>query len=688
MKYTKGGIEGNTGEALTLEVNGPAAAPAKQPDPPKPDAPTAQPPADRLRVSCWVGDVASAIGRWTDIKTGKFQQDLSMIQNAKGVLDDVSAVSTIWMSKEKKVTWKVDSSKQFIQKAVDACHENGIQLLVGYAIADEGSAIGGRSKLFTDWVNNPVGPTPEQHAADIMEFLNPYAVDGIGFDLELNGLKAANAETMTRFYHALADLLAAKNQLLTIATGIGAGGKEEGILGTFRAQPFSIAKGKDNIIIRPMAYDMFKMDDGQFLQFHKDIVNYGLNTAGLKPGQLQLGLKTIKNTPVPGFSDKPGSGWSLTKCTMDAQGVADRCRLVLKPFNVGVINFAGFTDFKTINAVLNAGGKPSNTVGSPLQVPLTQAVAKGAAPAPAAKKEDPAPAPQKEQPPEDPNAVKSREEYANTPQEMRERYLHMKFTIPELPEEIEFTLECLRYHNNGLKHAGEHDVPGQPSYIGDRQTVSDTVGGIKKAIKKLKGDEFYKELVGEYAKEEKIILPSPFYGKGAPTQIETVLKIVGWAMGPGQGKVGKVPAPYWKDKGSLAESLKDFYFNNMGLDCSGFAGNYARFIAQKPEERIYPSFENNHYGLGPNLPIPEFGRTGKKRTALNQIMMGDLMVWKSGGHIATVMGHDGGDIQCVESNGDSVVKGLGAMIRKVKNTGGDEWTLTGGGVVYIVSFVK
>ena len=105
------------------------------------------------------------------------------------------------------------------------------------------------------------------------------------------------------------------------------------------------------------------------------IVDYGINKVGLKPDQLQLDLKTIKNTPVPDFSDKPGSGWTPTKCTFDANGVADRCKTVLKPQNVGVITFAGWTDFKTINAALNAGGKPANTVGSPLQVPLTAPVA-------------------------------------------------------------------------------------------------------------------------------------------------------------------------------------------------------------------------------------------------------------------------------------------------------------------------
>src|SRR6478736_3638587 len=263
MKYTKGGVEGNAGDPLSLEVELKAApAPATQPEPTKEEP--AGPPADRLRLSVWVGDVAAAIGRWTDIKTGKFQQDLTMVQNAKGVVDDVSAVSTIWMSKDKKVTWKVDSSKQFIQKAVDACHANGVQLLAGYAIADEGSTIGGRSKLFVDWVKNPVGPTPEQHADYIMDFLAPYKVDGVGFDLELNGLKAEHAETMIRFYHALADLMAPKFFIVTVATGIGPGGKEEGILGTFRAQPFRTAKGKANIIIRPMAYDMFNMSDDQF----------------------------------------------------------------------------------------------------------------------------------------------------------------------------------------------------------------------------------------------------------------------------------------------------------------------------------------------------------------------------------------------------------------------------------------
>lgn len=364
MKYETGGIEGNTGEALTIEVAGQA--------PPK-----EQPPADRLRVSVWVDDVAAAIGRWIDIATGKFKQDLSMVQGAKGVVDDVSAVSTIWMSEnskthKKEVTWKVDSSKQYIKKAIEACHTNGIQLLVGYAIADEGSVSFGRSKLFSDWVHNPKDPTPEEHAADIMEFLSPYKVDGIGFDLELNGLQVDDAKTMIRFYHALADLLAAKNQILTVATGIGQGGKEDGILGTFRAQPFRLAKGKDNIIIRPMAYDMFNLSDAEFLQFHKDIVDYGINKVGLKPGQLQLGLKTIKNTPVKGYSPK---GWTPTKCTFDAQGVADRCKTVLKPQNVGVITFAGWTDFKTIDGALNAGGKASNTVGSPLQVPLAAEVA-------------------------------------------------------------------------------------------------------------------------------------------------------------------------------------------------------------------------------------------------------------------------------------------------------------------------
>jgi hypothetical protein len=391
MKYASGGILAKTGETVDVEV-AIKTEPAPQPAPPAPGMID-----KRLRVSVWLDHPATCIGRWIDVKTGKFQEDRSMIQAAKGALDDITCLSTIWFSKTKGVTWKVDSVPMFLQKAIDACHENGIQFFAGYSIGDEGGMTGTRSKLFKDWIRNPVGPTLEQHAQDICEFLfekNGFDVDGIGFDLELNGLKAEDADNFIRFYGALADLLAAKNKVLSIATGVGNVNNEASWLGTFRAQPFRIAKGKPNIIIRPMAYDNFVLSDDQFLQWHKDIIDFALNKVGLAPGNLQLGLKTSKNVHSQDQSWMPPQGWTERKCTFDAAGIADRCKTLLKPNNVGVVTFAGWNDFASFDKALNEGREPAGTPGTPLQGPRA-----GGTPAPPPVAKDAPPVAKDAEPP-------------------------------------------------------------------------------------------------------------------------------------------------------------------------------------------------------------------------------------------------------------------------------------------------
>jgi hypothetical protein len=382
MDYVKGGITAKTGEPVMVRIpqQGAPSEPVKPAEPAKPK-PKDQPPSDkRLRVSSWMDHPMSAWVQWISIKEGKYKEDHSRLEASKGVLDDISFITTVWMSANKGVTWKVDSLKPFLQKSIDLCHANKIQFIAGYTIGDEGTLVGTRSKIFVDWITNPVSPTPEQHAADILEFFEKEnaKIDGVGFDLELNGLKAEHADNMTRFYHALADLLAPRGGLVTIATGIGTKGHEDKCLGTFRAQPFRIAKGKPNIIIRPMAYDMFNLSDAQFDQWHADIVDYALNTVGLDPGQFQLGIKTIKNAesqdPKMKGANKP-AGWSETKCTLQSPQVVERCKTLFKPNNVGMINFAGWSDFAAYNSALNAGKPPAGTVGHPLQVPLAQEIA-------------------------------------------------------------------------------------------------------------------------------------------------------------------------------------------------------------------------------------------------------------------------------------------------------------------------
>jgi hypothetical protein len=56
-------------------------------------------------------------------------------------------------------------------------------------------------------------------------------------------------------------------------------------------------------------------------------------------------------------------------------------------------------------------------------------------------------------------------------------------------------------------------------------------------------------------------------GKGSPEQIQAVLRMAGHCR--------KEMGGHWTERGSLSASLQEFYRSNMGLDCSGFAGNYS-----------------------------------------------------------------------------------------------------------------
>lgn len=330
-------------------------------------------PARRLRASIWMGDPGDVLGGWADRTTGKLARDPSKVQSRSGVLDDLTLLTTIHMSKDRGVAWKNDNIVPLFPEALKLCHDAKIELHAGYTIADELSAVGSRSKLFVDWISNPVNPTLKQHAEAIVKFLwddKKLDFDGIGFDLELNGLRPAHRNAFIEFYGHLADLLKPRKKTLSIATGIGDIGKEDQALGTFVAQPFEIAKGHDNVIMRPMCYDVFNFSDEKLEQWRAHVAAYALDTVGLKPSQFQLGLKTSNNSDIWTSKGLPlPPGWGPRKCCLDAAGVAAFCKKHLRPRNVGVITFAGFTDSATIDAGLNPNGPRAGTPGEPLQQP-------------------------------------------------------------------------------------------------------------------------------------------------------------------------------------------------------------------------------------------------------------------------------------------------------------------------------
>ncbi len=201
------------------------------------------------------------------------------------------------------------------------------------------------------------------------------------------------------------------------------------------------------------------------------------------------------------------------------------------------------------------------------------------------------------------------------PAEMRDRYLKMNFQVGG--EQIQFELPWLIYQNLGRKSHIDLDLKGKMLQLTNAELKKDAEGVAA--------------LVAPYKlKSNDAVFMHVFGGKGSPEQIQAVLKLAAHF----KGKLGKA----WKDKGSLSDSVKEFYHAKIGVDCSGFAGNYAAAIGTK---------------FGPNSPILSFAPASKRIKKVADIAPGQVLVWKDNSHIATIQGkNDDGTWAIIESAGD------------------------------------
>ena len=141
-------------------------------------------------------------------------------------------------------------------------------------------------------------------------------------------------------------------------------------------QPFSMAVGHPNMIIRPMAYDNFVLNEAKMFKWHEDICDYAINQVGLTPSQFQLGIKTSSNDAhvIATMPKEIPMAERARRCCYRSAGVANRCEKILRDREVGVINFAGLIDYGLVNKALNPDEEPAGTAGEPLQAPLAKAL--------------------------------------------------------------------------------------------------------------------------------------------------------------------------------------------------------------------------------------------------------------------------------------------------------------------------
>ena len=226
--------------------------------------------------------------------------------------------------------------------------------------------------------------------------------------------------------------------------------------------------------------------------------------------------------------------------------------------------------------------------------------------------------------------------YPLLPEDMKARYLKMSFTLDG--EQVDISLEHLIYQNLSLKENHFNEV------------CKNVIVGLVLELQKKEKDWLDENIGQRLATGAPAFVMHAMCGKGSPEQIQAVLKIAGHC----HKRLGRD----WPNKGTMSESLTAFYRANMGLDCSGFAGNYARALGGT--------------SLEPNSPIPSFAPPARRRRKLDEILPGDVIIWNPG-HIATIQGRrSDGLFDIVESNGETEVQGLGNTTRELTETGTDQ----------------
>lgn len=354
----------------------------------------------------------------------------NLLTLGKGVLDDFTMQRSINNDQDMNVVWDplvlsgftgkdgIKVRQAFFQAAVDACHEHGIQCLLGYTMMNP-NLPASRFKSFNEWLAARAFPKIElkDHARKIARFLNDNVPECDGISLDIEGLTsgipvgknlpeklkqqqiARKEDVLNRmieryqvFLEALADELADGNKIVGVATA-GLTSETEATPGYtaedgFRIHQFTLAENCSNIIIRPMAYDYQKLngkddpatlksDQATTLAWHDKIIDYALSV--IPPERFQLGFKTIMARKANG--GPPDYGGFIT----DVSVIKRCCEGALRPKNIGIIFFPTSASFwSECNAGLNGGapaagagvsssqspGASSEMPKNPAQVPL------------------------------------------------------------------------------------------------------------------------------------------------------------------------------------------------------------------------------------------------------------------------------------------------------------------------------
>jgi hypothetical protein len=323
-------------------------------------------------------------------------------------------------------TWFAPASdasrcESYCKMLITAMHAASVQVQAGFCLGSSKNALD-EADLFVKFLNETNDEQIDKLAQAFRRFCETTGFDGVGFDLEINGLGPPKD---TRDTHAVAlgdkrrDNLArliqqTANELAKIDCFVSyanAPFAQDGVgMGGMQYQPYSLCVGTKNLIARPQCYAKFS--DGL------DAIVQGVECAlrdphddqggGLRPSQLQMavhafsfdslcatGTQGVK--PAPGEKDpaklaayvEESPNDKSAKTALGIQDTKSLCEKLLRPHRVGLMAYNLDIDAKGVlelcahyDQILNGSRHPKR-LGQPLQVPRSERELKAAPDTPA-----------------------------------------------------------------------------------------------------------------------------------------------------------------------------------------------------------------------------------------------------------------------------------------------------------------
>lgn len=190
-----------------------------------------------------------------------FNMDTALLDAFKAArFDDYSLVQTITFDAAgKPPKWSFGPSGQFsekmrvdyLQRIASEMHARGAQVFVGYNLVDDGDASSDAGKKFLSWLVSASDADLKQHGTEIAGFFTQrnISIDGVGFDIELNGFGPSHGTAFTKLLNATA----AASGIVYYDNGPFQPNDGEGSTAIMAPLKYALA-APTNIIARPMCY--------------------------------------------------------------------------------------------------------------------------------------------------------------------------------------------------------------------------------------------------------------------------------------------------------------------------------------------------------------------------------------------------------------------------------------------------